>query len=162
MDKLLTDNDRKEQLSMAYLAALCAHCGYTWSSPKLDRNSVDLTVHSRTSRFASLSFQLKATAKPKWSTEGLNFQLTAKNFNELVVQTQSPRLLAVMVLPDDDTQWLQADDVQLVMRRCVWWQTLRGRTPTEQGTVQVTLPSANLLTLDALRSLIRRSEENTL
>jgi len=162
VDKLLSDNDRKEQLSVAYLTALSAYCGYTWLIPNLDRDSVDLMICSRTSRRSSVSFQLKATSSPTWGKEGLNFQLKAKNYNDLVGLTSSPRLLAVMVLPSDDEEWLQADESQLIMRKCVWWQTLRGRSPTEQGSVQVTLPKENLLAPDALRKLIRRSEENTL
>ena len=162
MGKLLSDNDRKEQLSLAYMAALSAHCGFTWAIPNLDRDSVDLTICSGTSRRASVSFQLKSTSSPRWSKEALSFQLKAKNYNDLVAMTQSPRLLAVMVLPKDDRLWLRATEAQLTMRRCVWWLSLRGLPPTEQGSVQVTIPKANLLTTEALQSLIRRSEENTL
>jgi hypothetical protein len=160
---LLSDNDRKEQLSLAYMHALAAFCGYSWSTPSLDRDSVDIEVRSRTSRFAGVAFQLKATSSPDWSAEGLKFQLKAKNHNELVpAAVQTPRLLAVMVLPEDEDDWLRVDNRELVMRRCVWWLSLRGRTPTEQGSVQVTIPKANSLQPDALRDLIRRSQEGDL
>ena len=162
MGKLLSDNDRKEQLSLAYMAALSAHCGFTWSIPSLDRDSVDMTICSGTSRRASVSFQLKATSSPRWSKEALSFQLKAKNYNDLVAMTQSPRLLAVMVLPNDERMWLRATETQLTMRKCVWWLSLRGWPLTEQGSVQVNVPRANLLTLEALQSLIRRSEEDKL
>lgn len=159
---LLSDNDRKEQLSLAYLKVLAAYCGYTWSVPNLDRDSVDIEVWSRSSRFGSVRFQLKATSSPDWTGEGLRFQLKAKNFNELSAISQTPRLLAVMVLPHDMAQCLNVDHDRLVLRRCMWWLSLKGRAPTEQGSVQVTLPSANLLNPDALRDLIRRSDEDTL
>jgi len=159
---LLTDNDRKEHLSRAYMHSLAAFCGYSWSAPNLDRDSIDIEVKSRTSRFAGVAFQLKATSSPNWSAHGLLFQLKAKNYNELVPAVQTPRLLAVMVLPEDKHDWLRADDQELALRNCMWWLSLKGQTPTEQGSVQVTLPKANLLNPDALRALIRRSEENDL
>ncbi len=160
--KLLTDNDRKEHLSHAYMHALAAFCGYTWVTPNADRDSIDIEIRSGPSRFAGLAFQLKATSRPDLRDEGLKFQLKNKNFNDLVAQSQTPRLLAVMVLPDDAAEWLRVDEQVLALRRCVWWLSLRGQAPTDQGSVQVALPKANLLGPDALRDLIRRSEENTL
>ena len=159
---LLTENDRKEQLSQAYIAAISASCGFTISIPNLDRDSVDIQVSSGTSRRASVQWQLKATSSPDWDGEELKFQLKAKNYNDLVTRRQVPLLLAVMVLPEDPADWLRIDLDQLVMKRCVWWQSLIGQPPTDQGSLQVRVPRANLLTMDALTTLICRSEENTL
>lgn len=159
---LLTLNDRKEQLSLAYVASIAAAGGFTFSIPNLDRDSIDILVSSGTSRRASVQFQLKATSVPDWDGDDLKFQLKSKNYNDLVVRRQVPLLLAVMVLPDDPTEWLTATTEQLVMKRCLWWHSLIGRAPTDQGSFQVRLPRANLLTTAALTTLISRSEEDTL
>lgn len=161
-DALLTMNDKKEQLSLAYVAALAAGGGYTVSTRNSDRDSIDVTVHSRTRSYAAVSFQLKATSVPDWVDDELRFQLSSKNFNELESFRQTPALLAVMVLPFEPTEWLSVDDKQLVLRRCVWWVSLRGNGQTSQGSRQVRLPRANLLTVDTLRDLITMSEEGTL
>jgi Domain of unknown function (DUF4365) len=159
---LLTDNDRKEQLSRAYVAAIAAHSGFTVSIPDLDRDSIDIQVSSGTSRRASVQFQLKATSSPDWDGDELKFQLKAKNHNDMVMRRQVPLLLAVMVLPDNPTDWLVVDDTQLAMKRCVWWASLIGRPPTEQGSVQVRLQKTDVLTSDALKDLIGLSEDNKL
>ena len=159
---LLTENDRKEQLSQAYIAAISARCGFTISIPNLDRDSVDIQVSSGTSRRASVQWQLKATSSPNWDADNLKFQLKAKNYNDLVIRRQVPLLLAIMVLPDDPADWMIVDSDRLVMKRCVWWQSLIGLPATELASLQVSLPRANLLTMEALTTLISRSEENTL
>ena len=159
---LLTDNDRKEQLSCAYVAAIAAYCGLSVSIPTPDRDSVDIRVSSGTSRRAAVEFQLKATSSPDWDGDDLRFQLKAKNYNDMVIKRQVPLLLAVMVLPDDPAEWLIVDIDQLAMKQCVWWTSLIGKPATEQGSVQVKLHSSNLLTPIALHELIRRSEENDL
>lgn len=161
-DALLTTNDQKERLSLAYVAALAAGGGFTLSVRELDRDSIDLTVHSRTSSFAAVGFQLKATSSPDWSDEVLRFQLGAKNFNDLEASRQTPALLAVMVLPPEPSEWMTVGDSQLTMRRGVWWVSLRGFGPTSQGSRQVSLPKANLLTVESLRELIGKSEAGTL
>jgi len=159
---LLTDNDRKEQLSRAHVAAIAAHGGFTVSIPDLDRDGIDIQVASGTSRRASVQFQLKATSSPDWVGDELRFQLKAKNHNDMVVRRQVPLLLAVMVLPENPTDWLVVDDAQLAMKRCVWWASLIGRPPTEQGSVQVRLARTKVLTPDALKDLIGLSEGDKL
>ena len=161
-DVLLSENDQKERLSLAYIAALAAFARYTISVQEPDRSSIDVTVHSRTSTYASVAFQLKATSVPEWADGELFFQLKAKNFNELECVRQTPALLAVMVLPSDRAEWLTVDETQIVLRRCVWWVSLRGLGQTTQGSRQVRMPKANLLTVDTLRELVKKSEEGTL
>jgi len=155
---LLTDNDRKERLSHAYIAAMAAHCGFTVLTHDLDRDTIDIQVSSGTSRRASVQFQLKATSSPNWDGDELKFQLKRKNYNDMVLQRQVPLLLAVMVLPEDPSDWLVVDDYQLAMKRCVWWASFIGKPPTEQGSVQVRLKRNDALTPDALKSLILLSE----
>jgi len=159
---LLAENDRKEQLSQAYIAALAAGCGFTISVPNLDRDSIDIQVSSGSSRRASVAFQLKATSNPTWADSHLKFPLKAKNYNDLVLVRQVPLLLAVMVLPKDETEWIFIDAEQLVLRECMWWFSLIGEPRTDQRSKQAEVPKANVLTMDVLEGLIKRSEDNTL
>lgn len=159
---LLSTSDRKEQLSWLYIAAVASECGFTVSVPNLDRDSQDIQIQSGTSRRASVAFQLKATSSPDWDSNDLRFQLKAKNFNDLALRRQVPLLLAVMVLPSNPTEWLSVTPDEMTMRKCVWWHSIIGESPTEQGSRQVRLPRANLLTTNALKDLIKKSEDNTL
>lgn len=159
---LLSLNDQKEQLSQAYVAAIAAGCGYIISVPNLDRDSIDIQVSSGSSRRASVQFQLKATSAPNWSGDDLLFQLKQKNYNDLVLERQVPLLLAVMVLPQQESDWLTVSPNELVLRRCVWWHSLIGEPPTDQGSKQVVISGANVLDPIALKGLIARSEDGTL
>jgi hypothetical protein len=159
---LLTDNDRKEQLSLAYLHALAAVGGYTVSIPNLDRDSSDICISSGSSRRSSVEFQLKATSSPDCSADGLRFQLKAKNYNDLARRRQVPLLLAVMVLPELSADWLTLNPDKMVLRKCVYWMSLIGEPETDQGSKVVIVPIVNLLTVDSLRDLIQKSEDNLL
>jgi hypothetical protein len=159
---LLSINDRKEQLSQAYIAALAAGCGYTVSKPNLDRDSVDVVVSSGSSRRASVEFQLKATSSPDWIGNDLRFQLKQKNYNELALERQVPLLLAVMVLPSAEADWLSVSPDKLVLKRCVWWHSLIREPQTNQGSKQVVISGASVLDQSALIDLIDRSEKGTL
>lgn len=159
---LLTDNDRKEQLSRAYVAAIAAHSGFTVSIPVPDRDSIDIQVSSGTSRRASVQFQLKATSSPDWIGNDLRFQLKQKNFNELALERQVPLLLAVMVLPSAEADWLSVSPDKLVLKRCVWWHSLIREPQTNQGSKQVVISGASVLDQSALIDLIDRSEKGTL
>lgn len=159
---LLSSNDRKEQLSQAYVAALAAACGYSISIPNIDRDSIDIQVSSGSSRRASVQFQLKATSSPVWSGNDLIFQLKQKNYNDLVVERQVPLLLAVMVLPPQEADWLHVSAQELVLRRCVWWHSLIREPSTDQGSKQVVISGVNVLDQPALSDLIKRSEDGTL
>lgn len=159
---LLSENDRKEQLSQAYIAALAAGCGYTISIPNLDRDSIDIQVSSGSSRRASVQFQLKATSAPAWNGSDLSFQLKQKNYNDLVCERQVPLLLAVMVLPSQSADWLSISEQELVLKQCVWWHSLKGQLATDQGSKQVVISGSNLLNMVALTDLVARSESGTL
>lgn len=159
---LLTMNDRKEQLSQAYIAALAAGCGYAISIPNLDRDSVDIQVSSGSSRRASVQFQLKATSSPDWVGNDLRFQLKQKNYNDLVLERQVPLLLAIMVLPSAEADWLSVSADELVLKRCVWWHSLIRQPQTDQGSKQVVISGTNVLDQTALTDLIVRSENGTL
>lgn len=43
-DALLTQNDRAEALSRAYVSAVAAMAGYTISAPDFDRDSIDVVI----------------------------------------------------------------------------------------------------------------------
>lgn len=159
---LLTDNARKEQLSLSYLHALAAVGGYTVSSPNIDTDSIDICISSGGSRRSSVQFQLKATSSPDWSADSLRFQLKAKNYNDLARRRQVPLLLAVMVLPELPADWLALGSDEMVLRKCVYWMSLIGEPETDQGSKVVIIPKVNLLTVDSLRDLIQKSEDNLL
>jgi hypothetical protein len=60
-DKLLTDNDREEGLSRAYVQAIAAMAGYMIAEFEPDRDGTDVQIRAGGSMRPSLDIQLKAT-----------------------------------------------------------------------------------------------------
>ena len=140
-EAILTDNDRKAELSFAYVAALAAHAGYTCQrGPQPDVASVDATIRSGDATGTQFDVQLKATSAPSRGTDGLHFRLSRKNYNDLVADRMTPLLLIVLELPSADADWLKCTVEHLTMRRCGWWVSLLGRAPTDGETTTIVIP----------------------
>ena len=159
-DALLTVPDQKEGLSLVYVKALATRAGYTTSTSTQDRDSVDLRIQAGGISRPALDLQLKATARLGGVRDGfLPFRLGIKNYDDLRVATQTPRVLVVLDLPRDESHWMTVTPEQLVLRRCAYWLNLQqGHDEvTGQETVTVRIPERNLFDVETLRVLMERS-----
>ena len=157
---LLTGPDQKEGLSLAYVKALAARAGFSTAVPEPDRDSVDVRIMAGGPRRPALDLQLKATADLAKAQNGFRrFRLRIKNYNDLRVEAQTPRLLVVLELPQDEAQWMTVTTEELVLRRQAYWLSLqRGfEEVVGQQTATVRIPKDNVLDVEALRTLMERS-----
>ena len=163
-DELLSPEDRKEALSLVYVRAITAGAGYSTTKPDFDRDSVDLLIRAGGDMRPGLDLQLKATTvlgAPKDGTFG--FRLNVKNYNDLRLETQTPRLLVVLDLPENEENWMTITPKKLILRRCAYWVSLRGlEETTNQSNIKVRIPESNLFTVNALRSLMEQSREGNI
>ena len=122
IDGLLTGPDRMEGLSLVYARALAVRAGYSVSVPQPDRDSVDLRIQAGGAYRPALDLQLKATARIGEARNGaVPFRLSIKNYNDLRVETQTPRLLVVLELPGDEARWMIVTAEELTVRRRACW-----------------------------------------
>lgn len=157
---MLTVPDQKEDLSRVYVKALAARAGFSTSVPVPDRDSVDLRVMAGGPSRPALDLQLKATDSLAAAQAGLlRFRLGAKNYNDLRVETQTPRLLVLLELPKDEAQWMTVTSEELVLRRRAYWLSLQqeGGESVDQQTVTVHIPDSNILDVAALKELMEQS-----
>ncbi len=157
---LLAVPDHKERLSLVYAVALAARAGFLTSVPEPDRDSVDLRIQAGGPRRPALDLQLKATVALGDPQAGvLPFRLAIKNYDDLRVTTQTPRLLVVLELPKNESQWMTVTTEELVLRRRAYWLSLqRGHDEVVgQQTVTVHVPEHNVFDVEALRTLMERS-----
>jgi hypothetical protein len=157
----LSENDRKEQLSVAYAWAIASKAGFAIASYNLDRNSVDLTFSAAGKKCPSVCVQLKATSHPKWvngDTE-LAFTLSQKNYHDLRRDRVNPIYLVVLELPDAEPEWLEVNDNGLLLRRCAWWMSLANLPESTSNTVTVRIPKSQTFTPDALMALMQQADE---
>ena len=156
---VLNDDERKANLSFAWLSALASLAGYTCErGAQPDVSSVDAVVRTGRPPDGQIDVQLKSTSSPDIKSDGLHFQLRNPNYDHLRAPRRfCPIILAVLELPADSDDWYECDDEQLVLRRRAWWQSLRGYSEITGNSKVVVLPEAQLLNPDSLHQLMNRS-----
>lgn len=159
---MLTDPDQKEALSRAYVGALAARAGFLTSVPDLDRDSIDLRIMASGDFRPALDLQLKASSNLAPPKDGkLPFALKSKNYNDLRVETQTPRLLVLLELPHDESSWMTVTPEELILRRRAYWLSLQqgSHAATSQQTITVPIPESNVFDVNALQELMELSRK---
>lgn len=125
-----------------------------------DLDSVDLRVHAGGNHRPSVDLQLKATTALEVGVDGrIRYRLPIKNYNDLRIRTMIPRLLVVLDLPKDESQWMTVTDDELVLRRRAYWLSLQSgfNDVGDQATVTVSIPDAQRLSVESLRHLMEQA-----
>lgn len=161
---MLWPNDVKEELSLAYVHAVASRAGFAVETIRKDRDSVDLKIMARgrlhaaaTLESPELSVQLKATQRDLPPGEDPYFDLPVHNYADLSKRTMVPRILVVLFMPNDETQWVTVTDEALTMRRSAFWMSLLGASPSPNATThRVRLPQNQAFEPVILRDLLTR------
>lgn len=166
----MTRNHRQEGISRAYVQALAARCGLASSLRDFDYG-IDLTLHEiqrRDRRYVESGFKLdiqaKSTTAGNLTAKDVLYDMEVKTYDDLRdPQVGCPRLLVLLVFPEQETQWMSQTEEHLLLRHCAYWFSLRGRGPTtNQATVRLIIPRAHVFSAEALHDLmdrIRRGEK---
>lgn len=159
----------ESELSYAYLHAVASHAGVACSvgSRHEDNNGIDATL-TAWGPFANggyltevtIKVQLKATiAVPADDGIAFSYFLNGVNrYDDLRTETvSSARILIVLFLPADAQEWLNHSADQLALRRCAYWQSLRGAPQTSNRSgATVKLPKNQMFNAQALNDLATR------
>lgn len=166
---MLTRNHRQEVRSRVYVQAIAGRCGLMGSLRDFDYG-IDVTLHDirrRGHRHMESGFKLdiqaKSTTTRNLTPTDVVYDLEVKNYDDLRdPQVGCPRMLVLLVLPEDETQWTEQTQEHLLLRHAAYWLSLKGRSPTRnRKTVRVLLPRVNLFSVQALETLmgkVRRGE----
>lgn len=163
---MLTDNHICEGLSRAYVQAVAARAGCNCSVRAHDYG-IDGTFLQVTSigeelveEGATINFQLKSSSSAnlvKVRDEVVTYKLEARAHRVLAGPHPIPRILILLVLPEDPTEWLSADESALQLRRCAYWLSLRAQTPTANAeTITVPIPRVQRFDVEALTAMLDR------
>ena len=156
-------NQRKEQFSRAFIHAIATVAGYTMSRPEVDDDSIDMTLAARggagTSRRPRLDIQIKCTQVDDGDEENFVYDLKLKNYNDLKIDTIVPRILVIVLVPDQDVEtWLEFTKDETRLRRTAYWCSLCGAPETtNQKSVRVSTPRTNLFSPANLITLMERA-----
>ena len=148
-------NTRKERFSLAYINAVATYADCDVLEPRVDRGSVD-GILKRTAISETIGFQAKATSRNVMSSGGdaLRFPLPIRDYNNLRVE-KHPFILIVVLLPDEETEWLTQTDDKLCLRRCGYWLSLVGHNPVpNRNGVTVRIPKTNVFSSAQLTDMM--------
>lgn len=158
-------NGQKEEFSYAYIHAITSVAGYSisLSSRPMDAAGLDITIEAPGEvgevLFPKLQSQVKCTGTiDPLSDKDLSYPLPVKTYNLLSSpKLYIPAILIVVIVPDVLSDWMQVDQSQMILRRCAYWVSLKGKEPSNNSTkVSVHLPRTNLLTPDSLCELMNK------
>jgi hypothetical protein len=156
---------RQECLCRAYVQAIAAQAGVISAKPDPDFG-IDLCLRAvrqggnQYSDFGmQLDLQLRSTTRANVSDIEVRYDLDVRTYNYLrEVPPICPRLLVLLVLPDDESQSLSQSLEELMLRHCAYWLSLQGAEPkTATTTVRVTIPRSQVFSIQALRTLMKLS-----
>ena len=155
----MTPNMQMEQLSMAYIRAVAADAGCQIAEPVPDVDGIDGVLMATHGRRPRIDFQAKATYQDVLRDDGLHFRLPVHNYNQLRADTRTPRILIVLLMPEDRSEWLYQSNGELCLRHCAYWLSLEGCRPmSNQSNVTVRLPATNVFNSQQLNDLMLRAE----
>ncbi|WP_293133746.1 DUF4365 domain-containing protein [Microcoleus sp. bin38.metabat.b11b12b14.051] len=153
-------NQQKELFSKAYVRAVAAVAGFSVSQPEVDDDSIDLKIVARGGEGVvfspELNLQLKCTSRDVLDGQFIRYPVRIKNYRDLIINSQVPRLLVVVLVPENLENWLQQSEDEMCMRYCAYWVSLRGQ-PERLNTANVTveLSRSNQFTVEALKSIMQ-------
>lgn len=169
---MITLNHQMESLARAYIQAVVGRCGMMCSRSEFDYG-IDVKVQDVSVRMDhhggivvpryiesghTLAFQAKSTTEAIIEETTVVYDLEAKTYNDLQdPDAGEPRFLVLLVLPEDQDEWLNITEEQLSLRRCVYWHSLKGQPfTTNTSTIRIRIPRTNIFDVDALRTMMER------
>jgi hypothetical protein len=164
---MLTEAHRQEALSRTYVRGIAAMAGLTVSEPEndygIDMSLRAITIRGRRRRDVGpqLDMQLRATTRASRGDTHLAYDLDVVNYDDLRDDTDpARRILVVLVMPEDESQWLSQSPRELVLRHCAYWISLRGSpATTATKTVRVFIPLGNVFSVEAVQGIMQRLRE---
>lgn len=163
MDSLLADSDIEEAYSAVYAHAVAASAGYVVALRTFDRDGVDLTIEAGDTFRPKLDVQLKATINLDKVGDSFRYACKQRNYDLLRIETQTPRILVVLRLPQSKGEWLTLTPENLILRNCAFWVSLAGFPATENRTsTTVDIPVTNTFDTETLRKLMEKSRTGSL
>ena len=161
---------KMEDMSEAYLRALCAANGYSITRDNHDDDGCDVLVSCKgkvapDSVLSStrVGIQLKSSYSEIIEKHDgtISYPLDVKNYKWLIDQDRmNPLILVVFHMYEDEEKWLEQTSEWLKITKCAYWVSLKGLPDTaNKYTINVDIPSANLLTKESLREIMLKTSK---
>jgi len=164
---MLTQQHRQEALSRAYIHAVTGKLGLNCLFYNFDYG-IDVTVSSLfryEGRIEESGFKLDIQAKSSINAtvkdDYVHYALEVRAYDMLRrIECGCPRILVLLLLPEDEKEWLDQNEERLILRKCAYWASLKGRGELDKNQTRVTIriPRVNLFTVEGLREIMIKVE----
>ena len=160
----MTENEQKQQLSVAYVHAVAARTGYTCQVQNVDDDSVDVQigakgyVHDRSAHLLTSNRDpAQGDIIPAIEAKLLELSIGSEELSRASRTTLIPRLLLVLVLPKNPAEWMETSEECMISRRCAYWASLLGmRETSNTSKISVRLPRSQQFNVEQLQGLMQR------
>lgn len=160
-----------EDMSEAYLRALCAANGFSITRSTHDNEGWDVIISCKDKVDAdSIYFCPKVEVQLKSSYTNISsnpdgsitYKLEVKNYKSLIECNRIiPQILIVFHMLSDEAQWIEHTNDWLKITKCAYWISLKGHPDTTNtSTINVNIPGSNILTKDSLFEIMAKISKN--
>ena len=157
-------NDLKAEFSLAYSRAVSSAAGFFLEERgrSADALGIDATIMARHrdpnwKRKPTLDLQLKCTADQVALGADIEINLKRKNYDELRdTNLANPRILVVVIVPQNHGDWINHSPSELTMYRCGYWRSLRGEPDISHKSKTIDVSQTSVFDISALKSIMDR------
>lgn len=156
----------KEDLSIAYLLAVCAKSGVLFDLKRHDEEGADVNLSKSVSTslhprvIANIEAQLKSTSSTSFYKDTGNkiiYKAKAKCYNDLIEQRGTPLYLFLLILPADEEECVHFSVEELLIRKCMYWAKLdSSEKKATSDFVDIELSKSNVVSPDGLNDIMQK------
>lgn len=157
---------KMEDMSEAYVRALCACNGFSVDRPNRDNDGYDIVVgctnfvcENSKVRSPYIHVQLKSSYSNITVNQdnSISYKLEVKNYNQLISNRAIPLILIVFHMYENENSWIEQTADWLKITKCAYWISLKNAQATENKTsITIKIPGENLLTKESLFEIMRK------
>ncbi|MCY4304682.1 MAG: DUF4365 domain-containing protein [Aestuariivita sp.] len=151
----LSDNLRKEYLSLSCLSAIAAQAGHIFTQNiRPDVDSVDVNIRTKYCPRIQFDIQVKSTSSPKIKEDGLHYNVKQKNYEDMIIGRMVPLYLFVFQFPSEEEKWLKCSVESLIIKKCFWWESLSKLEFIQQKSKTIIIPHSQRIGSSGLNPVI--------
>ena len=156
----------KEELSISYLNVLCAVRGIALDVRKHDDDGRDASLSKKiiikntgNEFYAQFDVQLKASSIGYTEhTNDYAYAIDVALFHKLRQRAVTKCYLFLLILPENESEWVIHSIDELVLKKCMYWLDLCEQPPCDNvSKVTLRIPKENIVTSEKLEDFLQQS-----